>query len=73
MRSLADMERGHASVLVVGLRVKLVSGWVIVNPSLGRPSSFKILAGSSSGEYAKELCDLYVDKLKSLQREDKNS
>ena len=73
LRTLADMERGNERELVDGLRVKLDSGWVIVKPSLGRTSSFKILAGSSSGEYAKELCDLYVDKLKSLQREDKNS
>ena len=73
LRTLADMELGHERELVDGLRVKLDSGWVIVKPSLGRTSSFRILAGSSSGEYAKELCDLYVDKLKSLQREDKNS
>lgn len=67
LRSLAESERNSDRELVDGLRLRLDSGWVVVKPYLGRTASFRIVAGAASGEYAKELCDIYTEKLERIR------
>ena len=61
--------------LVDGLRLKRDTGWVCVRPAGTADASFRIVAGSRDSEYAKELCDVYVEKLTRLRdsEKDKNS
>lgn len=67
LRLLSESERGSERELVDGLRLRFDSGWVVVKPYLERTSSFRIVAGAASGEYAKELCDIYTEKLKNIR------
>lgn len=67
LRSLVDGERKNEHELIDGLRLKLDTGWVVVHPSAGRTAAFRVVAGSSSSEYAKELCDIYTEKLNKIR------
>ncbi len=67
LRSLAELESGSEREMVDGLRLRFDDGWVVAKPYLGKTTSFRIVAGASSGEYAKELCDVYTEKLKNLR------
>ena len=73
LRMLAEGEKNGE--LVDGLRLKRDTGWVCVRPAGTADASFRIVAGSRDSEYAKELCDVYVEKLTRLRdsEKDKNS
>lgn len=73
LRMLAEGEKNGE--LVDGLRLKRDTGWVCVRPAGTADASFRIVAGSRDSEYAKELCDIYVEKLTRLRdsEKDKNS
>lgn len=72
-RRFVDGEKQMDRELIDGVRLKFDTGWVIVKPGKGRTSSFKIVAGSSREEYAQELCDVYTEKLKSINERDEQS
>lgn len=65
LRMLAEGEKN--SELVDGLRLKRDTGWVCVRPDGAAGAAFRVVAGSRDSEYAKELCDVYTDKLISVR------
>lgn len=68
LRSLAEEEHQNAKKeLIDGYRLSFDSGWVAVRPENFTGTSFKITAGSADSEYAEELCDIYLDKLKAIR------
>lgn len=66
LRRFVDGENQADKELIDGVKLKFDTGWVIVKPGRGKTSSFRIVAGSSSEEYARELCDIYTEKLKNI-------
>lgn len=61
-QNASDACRGRKNgELVDGLRLKRDTGWVCVRPAGTADASFRIVAGSRDSEYAKELCDVYVE------------
>lgn len=69
LRKLSEQRPENAEAeLIDGLRIKLDSGWVVVQPQSVGNASFRIIAGSSDSEYAKELCDIYCDRVKRMQQ-----
>lgn len=66
LRRLAEGGGDRVSDIAEGIKLKHDTGWVTVKPCPER-SSFRVVAGSSDAEYSKELCDLYIDKLRSLK------
>lgn len=67
LRSVIENEFDHVSDMVDGVRLKFDSGWVTVRPS-SKGSTIRIVAGSRDSEYSKELCDVYSEKLRKIQR-----
>lgn len=67
LRTLAEGDKQADRELIDGIRLKYDTGWVVVRPSGGTTAAFRVISGSTDSEYAKELCDIYVDKLNSIR------
>lgn len=68
MRRLGEIEAENVCSMAGGVKLKLDTGWVTVRPCGDRPA-FRVASGGSDAEYAKELCDIYLEKLKSIKKE----
>lgn len=64
MRGLVETEHLHGEELIEGVRVKDDKGWVLVHPESTR--ACRVLAQSMRSEYAGDLCELYVKKVRSI-------
>ncbi len=62
MRSLVETEKLSHSELLEGIRVQKDDGWVLVRPE--GTHAYRVVADSMRAEYAGDLCELYVDKVK---------
>ncbi|MBO4384104.1 MAG: NTP transferase domain-containing protein [Clostridia bacterium] len=71
LRTLIENEYERVSDMVDGVRLKYDSGWVTVRPGDGG-STVRIVAGSRDSEYSKELCDVYSEKLRKMQRNNRS-
>ncbi len=74
LRSLVESEKSQRVELLDGVKVKSDKGWVLVGPDRDL-TACRVIAGSYNGEYAKELADLYLDKIRNMVEEkdkDKN-
>ena len=69
MRLLAQ-RAGADGEVGTGLRVRTGGGWVYLTP-LTRRRAVKVVAESADMEIAAELCDLYADKIRRLDGEDR--
>lgn len=67
-RKLVETEKMQSDELIDGIRLKHDTGWVFVHPQNGM-AAFRVISGSSDSEYASELCDIYIEKLKKLRDE----
>ncbi len=68
LRSIVESASGIPMEMIDGVRLRYDTGWVVVRPeSDGR--RFKVAAGSTDSEYSKELCDIYLEKLKNMQKD----
>lgn len=72
LRSVIENEYEHVSDMVDGVKLRFDSGWVTVRPKAGR-NAMRVVAGSRDAEYSKELCDIYVSKLRKLAMTDKKA
>ncbi|MEA4970953.1 MAG: sugar phosphate nucleotidyltransferase [Candidatus Pelethousia sp.] len=70
LRSLVETEPNSRVELIDGVKVKSDNGWILVRPNRDF-TACRIIAGSYNAEYAKELTDLYLDKVRQLAK-DKN-
>lgn len=68
LRSLVETERSERVELIDGVKVKSDNGWILVRPNRDF-TACRIIAGSYNAEYAKELTDLYLDKVRSLAQD----
>jgi len=68
LRCLTEDEDAAVSDIAQGVKLKHDTGWVTVRPMESR-AAFKVVAGSSNAEYSRELCDIYINKLKSIRTE----
>ena len=67
LRSVIETEFDRVADMTDGVRLRYDSGWVTVRPGSNR--AMRIVAGSRDAEYSKELCDVYAEKLRKLNRE----
>ena len=65
LRSLVESGREEDFELKEGERIASDDGWVLVRPNKGLKGC-SIRAESFREEYAKELCDIFCDKIKAL-------
>lgn len=65
LRSLVESGRDEDLELIEGVRIASDDGWVLVRPNKGLKGC-SIRAESFREEYAKELCDIYSDKIKAI-------
>lgn len=65
LRSLVESGRDEDMELIEGVRIASDDGWVLVRPNKGLKGC-SIRAESFREEYAKELCDIYSDKIKAI-------
>ncbi|NCB30929.1 MAG: hypothetical protein EOM66_05915 [Clostridia bacterium] len=68
LRSLVETERSERVELIDGVKVKSDNGWILVRPNRDF-TACRIIAGSYNAEYAKELTDLYLDKVRSIAQD----
>ena len=68
LRSLVETEPGGRVELIDGVKVKSDNGWILVRPNRDF-TACRIIAGSYNAEYAKELTDLYLDKVRALAQD----
>ena len=68
LRTITEGEQKTDRELIDGIRMKYDTGWVVVQPDYNENAAFRIVAGSSDTEYAKELCDIYAEKINSLRK-----
>ena len=68
LRTITEGEKETDRELIDGIRMKYDTGWVVVKPDFSGSTAFRIVAGSTDTEYAKELCDIYADKINSLRK-----
>lgn len=68
LRSLVETERSDRVELMDGIKVKSDKGWVLIRPN-GDLTAYRVVAGSFNGEYAKELTDLYLDKVRQMTQD----
>ena len=71
MRSLVETERSDRVELMDGVKVQSDKGWVLIRPN-GDLTAYRVVAGSFNGEYAKELTDLYLDKVRQIAQDKGN-
>lgn len=71
MRSLVETERSDRVELMDGVKVQSDKGWVLIRPN-GDLTAYRVVAGSFNGEYAKELTDLYLDKMRQIAQDKGN-
>jgi mannose-1-phosphate guanylyltransferase/phosphomannomutase len=69
MRLMAQ-RTGEEGQSGIGLRLRTGGGWVYLVP-LARRRAVRVLAESADMEIAAELCDLYADKLRRLDGEER--
>ncbi len=69
MRSLVETENLSQAELIEGLRVKRDDGWVLVQPE--GIHAYRIIADSMRSEYAGDLCEIYVNKVKAALETEK--
>lgn len=67
MRSLVETEKDDRVELIDGVRIFGDDGWVLVKPN-GKFNACRVIAGSFKEEYAKELCELYLEKIKEFNK-----
>ncbi len=72
LRRIVESEAYVSAELVDGVRLRHDSGWVTIRP-VSEKSAFKVVAGSMDSEYAKELCDIYIEKLKMIRKSKKST
>ncbi len=65
LRRIIETEGESVSDIAEGLKLKLDTGWVTVSPCEER-GVMRVVAGSRDAEYAKELCEVYLDKLRCI-------
>ncbi len=65
LRSLVEGGREEDMELIEGVRIASDEGWVLVRPDKGLKGC-SIRAESFREEYAKELCDIYSEKIKAI-------
>ena len=65
LRSFAKGEDNEQIQLVDGVKVNVDRGWVLVRPDSAL-TAYRVIAGSFDAEYAKELPDVYADKLRTI-------
>lgn len=70
LRSLVETERSERIELIDGVKVKSDNGWILVRPNRDF-TACRIIAGSYNAEYAKELTDLYLEKVRAIAQGDK--
>lgn len=70
LRTLVDSEKDDMVELIDGVRIKSDNGWVLVKPN-NSYTACRIVAGSFEQEYAKELCELYREKIEEIVEEKK--
>lgn len=70
LRSLVETEPNNRVELIDGVKVKSDDGWILVRPNRDF-TACRIIAGSYNAEYAKELTDLYLDKVRKLAKDKK--
>ncbi|MDR0841194.1 MAG: NTP transferase domain-containing protein [Christensenellaceae bacterium] len=68
LRRLVESEPGERVELIDGVKVKEDKGWILVRPN-AELTACRVIAGSYSAEYAQELTDLYLDKVKRIAEE----
>lgn len=68
-RSLVETEKSERLTLLDGVCVQDTEGWVLVRPEKLREC--RVVASSMNAEYAKELCDLYMDKIRHILEAEK--
>ncbi len=68
LRSLVETEPGERVELIDGVKVKSDNGWILVRPNRDF-TACRIIAGSYNAEYAKELTDLYLEKVRVLAQD----
>ncbi len=71
-RKLVETEKLSSEELIDGIRLKQDTGWVFIHPQNGM-AAFRVISGSNDSEYASELCDIYIEKLKKLRDEHSNT
>lgn len=68
LRSLVETESDNKVELMDGVKIKSDNGWILVRPDNGF-TACRIIAGSYEQEYASELCDLYLSKVRAINEE----
>ncbi len=67
MHSLIEGEDGRKPEMVDGVKIVRDDGWVLVRPIADRPG-LRILSAGMNAEYARELTDLYTERIKNALR-----
>jgi mannose-1-phosphate guanylyltransferase/phosphomannomutase len=68
MRRLIEDTQGSEVELLDGVKVKHAEGWALVLPDPEKPA-YRVYGEGYSAEFAEELTDLYVKKIKEIQHE----
>lgn len=71
LRSLVESGKEDDMELIEGVRITGEDGWVLVRPGKGLKGC-SVRAESFREEYAKELCDIYSEKIRSILSDDSN-
>ena len=71
LRSLVESGKEDDMELIEGVRISGDDGWVLVRPGKGLKGC-SVRAESFREEYAKELCDIYSEKIRSILSDDSN-
>ena len=72
LRNIVDTEQYERIELMDGVKVKDDKGWILVSPERDF-NACRVIAGSFDQEYSKELTDLYIEKIRGMTEEKKNS
>lgn len=72
LRSVIESDLERVESMTDGVKLRFDTGWVTVRPDSLR-NALRVVGGSRDAEYAKELCDIYTEKLRKLKRTDNKS
>jgi mannose-1-phosphate guanylyltransferase/phosphomannomutase len=65
MRTLIEEETGNNVELLDGIKINNQQGWALVLPHADEPS-YQVFSEGFNQEYAEELTNLYIDKIRSI-------
>jgi mannose-1-phosphate guanylyltransferase/phosphomannomutase len=71
IRSLAEDKSGEKVELLEGVKIYKDGGWVLILPDAEKPVC-RIIGEGMNEEFAEELTDVYVEKIKQIEQENEN-